>query len=1072
MNVNKWKSVFPCSWKILLVSVCISLPVYSMASVTPDAGNKDVQQKAGLTITGKVLETSGEPITGATVKVKDTGNGVITGINGDYTLHNIPKGSILEFSFMGYVMVTKKVESETSINAILYEDSKMLDEVTVVAFGTQKKESVIGAISTVEIKDLKAPSSNLTNALAGRVAGLISYQRSGEPGADDASFFVRGVTTFGYKKDPLILIDNIELTTKDLARLQPDDIESFSIMKDATATALYGARGANGVIFVKTKEGKKGKAKVNFRFENSISQPTQEIELSDPVTYMKLHNEAIVTRNPEKALMYTQDKIENTVPGSGSMIYPATDWREELLKNYAMNQRFNLSINGGGDVARYYVAASYSQDNGILKVDKNSDFNNNIKLSTYTLRSNINIDVTKSTELLVRLNGSFEDYNGPIDSGETMYNRIMQSNPVLFPPKYPKEALAAYANHTLFGNAKDGEYLNPYALMVRGYRESGRANMGAQFEINQKLNFITEGLSVRGLFNTSRVSFYEMSRQYNPFYYKMTNYDYLTGKYSIMKINPEDGTDYLDYNESGKSIAANMYFEGAANYNRTFSKIHGVSGLLVFQFRNNYQPNASTLLASLPYRNLGLSGRATYSFKDKYFAEVNFGYNGSERFERQHRYGFFPSAGLAWLISNEKFFEPLAHQITKLKLRTSYGLVGNDAIGQGRFLYLSVINMNDPAYASYFGSELTYKKNGISIERYSDPDITWETSEKTNVALEFSFRNELNVIAEYYTEHRKNILQPRTSVPATMGLWVTPEANMGEAKGHGIDISADYNKKFGKDTWLQVRGNFTYATSEYLVYEDYQYPGAPWKQKVGYSTNQRWGYIAEGLFVDDNEVQNSPKQFGETMAGDIKYRDVNGDGKITDLDQVPIGYPTEPEIVYGFGASFGYKNIDISAFFQGLANESFWIDYNAVSPFFDNVSIKTPVLANSGSTSVDVIGNNALAKFIADSYWSEENRNSTAVWPRLSETSIENNRQINTWFMREGSFLRLKQLEVGYSLPKRVVDKAGLDTFRVYLNATNLLCFSKFKLWDPEMAGKGLGYPVQRVVNIGLNLTF
>jgi hypothetical protein len=323
-----------------------------------------------------------------------------------------------------------------------------------------------------------------------------------------------------------------------------------------------------------------------------------------------------------------------------------------------------------------------------------------------------------------------------------------------------------------------------------------------------------------------------------------------------------------------------------------------------------------------------------------------------------------------------------------------------------------------------------------------------------------------------------------------MGVWPTivnnkehkPSSNLGQAKGKGVDVSVDYNRKFNKDIWLQGRFNFTYAVSEYTVYEDFVYDKEWWKQKVGYSTNQKWGYIAEGLFVDYNEVQNSPTQFGAVMDGDIKYRDVNGDGQITDLDQVPIGYPTEPEIVYGFGASFGYKNVDFSLFFQGLANESFWIDYNAVSPFFNNVlkkpgtpedgPLRTPVLSNSGSSSVDVIGNNALAKFIADNYWSEENRDSRAVWPRLSTTSIENNKQTNTWFMREGSFLRLKQVELGYTLPDRYMQKIGLEQFRIYLSGTNLLCFSKFKLWDPEMAGKGLGYPVQRVFNIGFNLTF
>lgn len=1050
--------------RLWIVGVCLTTFSFLSVSVAYAVSDNQTvqQQKKGMVIKGKVLGTDGEPIIGASVLVKGSTTGVVTDLDGNYTLSNVSKGAILEFSYVGYVKLTKTVGNETTINAILYEDSQMLEGVEVVAFGTQKKESVIGAISTVKVAELKTPSSNLTNALAGRIAGVISYQRTGEPGVDDASFFVRGVTTFGYKKDPLILIAGIELTSTDLARLQPDDIASFSIMKDATATALYGARGANGVILVKTKEGQKGKARLSLRVENSISTPTQEIELADPVTYMRLHNEAYLTRNPLAPLMYSEEKIDNTVPGAGSVIYPATDWRKELLKDFTMNQRVNLNITGGGDVARYYVAASYSQDNGILEVDKNSNFNNNIKQRVYTLRSNVNINATKTTELIVRLSGVFDDYNGPLYGGSAMYNLIMKSNPVLFPAKYPKDEAHAYTKHTLFGNAENGQYLNPYAEMVRGYKESGRSNLSAQFEVKQDLKFLTEGLSARLLFNTSRISSYDVSRKLNPYYYKMTNYDYLTGDYAIDIINPDDGSEYLIYDPGGKSITANMYIEAALNYNRDFGK-HGVGGLLVYQLRNNLQPNAGSLQASLPYRNVGLSGRFTYAYNNRYFAEFNFGYNGSERFHKSKRFGFFPSAGLAWVVSNESFWDPFKDVVSKLKLRASYGIVGNDAIGSGRFLYLSDINMNDSKYGANFGYNYDYHRDGISVKRYSDPEITWEKSAKTNFALEFTLFNDLNVTTEYYTERRKSILQQRTSIPASMGLWVQPYANLGEAKGHGVDLSLDYNKYFANKSWLQLRGNFTYATSEYMVYEDYEYPGAWWKQKVGYPTNQTWGYIAEGLFVDDNEVANSPVQFGEYGAGDIKYRDVNKDGKITDLDQVPIGYPKEPEIVYGFGASYGYKNWDISVFFQGLARESFWIDYNNVSPFFNTVDTK--VVGNR-------VGHNALAKFIADSHWSEDNRDAYAVWPRLSPTSIENNSKTSTWFMRDGSFLRLKQLEIGYTIPEKVTNKVGIKNLRFYVTGNNLLCFSKFKLWDPEMAGSGLGYPVQRVYNIGLNLTF
>ncbi|WP_279209406.1 SusC/RagA family TonB-linked outer membrane protein [Bacteroides nordii] len=1062
------KGIMPLSKKSVLMATVLSFGLAMTAnayaldetSYSVSTPESYTTPQSTFTVKGRVSDSEGNGIPGATVRVKGTQKGTATDLDGNYSLAGVAQGAVLEFSFIGYVSAEKVVKDKT-INIILYEDSRTLDEVEVVAFGTQKKESVIGAISTLKVSELKVPTSNLTNALAGRVAGVISYQRTGEPGVDDSNFFVRGVTSFGYAKSPLILIDNIEVSTADLSRLQPDDIESFSIMKDATATALYGSRGANGVILVKTKEGQAGTMKLNLRVENSISTPTKMLELADPITYMKLHNEAILTRDPLHALLYSEDKIDNTVPGHPTAIYPVTDWRKELLKNYTMNQRVNLNISGGGSVVNYYVAGSFSQDNGILKVDKANNFNNNIKIRNYSLRSNVNIKLTKTTKLMVRMNGSFEDYNGPLNGGSDLYGKIMQTNPVLFPATYEKDADHAYLKHIMFGNYGDGKYINPYAELVKGYKESGRDKMEAQFELHQDLDFVTKGLKLRGLFNTSRLATYSTSRQYKPFYYKLGQYNYMDQTYMVDIINPDGGTEYLDFGKGEKTVQANMYMEAALTYNREFGK-HGVGGLVVMQLRNNQQPNAETLQTTLPKRNVGLSGRLTYSYDNRYFIEGNFGYNGSERFDKSQRWGFFPSAGVAYVISNEKFFQPVTPYIQNLKLRASYGLVGNDNIAKDtdRFLYLSEINMNNSGSGASFGyNEGAYRRNGISVSRYADPNITWEIAKKTNFALEMTVLDALNITAEYYMENRSNIFQERKDIPKTMGLWVTPKANLGKAKSHGVDLSMDYNKYFSNKTWLQLRANFTYATNEYVEYEELDYPNAPWKKHVGNSIGQQWGYIAEGLFVDEEEVKNSPVQFGEYGAGDIKYRDVNGDGIISELDEVPIGYPTDPEIVYGFGASYGFKNFDISVFFQGLARESFWIDYGKVSPFFDDPS-------------TGVRENNQLAKFIADDHWSENNRNIYAVWPRLADSSIENNAKRSTWFMRDGSFLRVKQVEIGYTLPQNLIRKAGLKNLRVYFTGNNLFCFSKFKEWDVEQAGDGLKYPVQRIYNIGLNLTF
>jgi TonB-linked SusC/RagA family outer membrane protein len=868
-------------------------------------------------LSGTVYDEDGRPIPGASVMVKGTTIGTATNIDGAFTI-DVDPNSVIIVSFIGFEAKEMLVDGKTAIHVVLKVMSEEIEDVTVVAFAKQKKESVIAAITTVKPSELKIPSSNLTTALAGRMSGLISYQRSGEPGKDNAEFFIRGVTTFGYKKDPLILIDNNEVTTQELSRIQPDDIASFSIMKDATATALYGSRGANGVILVTTKEGVEGKAQISVRYEEAISQPTSLVELADPITYMRLHNEAVRTRDPLGLTPYSQNKIAGTIAGGNPYVYPSNDWYKILFKDRTINDRLNFSVSGGGKIARYYLAGSFSNDNGVLKVDEKNNFNSNIKLKRYMLRSNVNINVTKSTEVVVRLNGTFDDYTGPIDGGESIFNKVMKTNPVLFPPYYQPDENNRFTQHILFGNYDKGLYINPYADMTKGYKNSSTSQMSAQFELKQQLDFITKGLSLRGLFNTNRYAYFDVSRFYNPFYYQISLYDKETDVYTLAPLNELTGTEYLDYREGAKNINSTTYFETALNWNQTYSEKHALSALAVYTMREQLFANAGDLQKSLPYRNIGFAGRATYAYDSRYFAEVNFGYNGSERFSKKERFGFFPSAGLGWFVSNEHFFpESLKKTINKLKFKATYGLVGNDAIGDenDRFFYLSNVNMNSAAQASSFGTYGNtsggYTLNGISISRYPNDDITWETAEKLNLGIELGLWEDLDIQADFFSENRSNILMTRSSIPTTMGLQAATRANVGEASSKGIDISLNYNHSFNNDLWLSGLANFTYATSEFTVYEEPDYTDTPWRSRVGYSLNQNWGYVAERLFVDEEEIRNSPVQFGDYKGGDIKYKDINKDGKITELDMVPIGFPTSPEIVYGFGLSGGYKGFDL-----------------------------------------------------------------------------------------------------------------------------------------------------------------
>lgn len=1017
------------------------------------------------TVKGVIYEEeTGEPMPGATVSVEGSTRGVMTDLDGSFELTGVKPTDKLKFECLGKETQVLQVGTMTNFVVKLKNAANELDEVTVVAFGKQRKESVIGSISTVDVKTLKVPSSNLTTALAGNVAGVIAYQRTGEPGQDNADFFVRGITTFGANTSPLILIDNIELTSTDLARLQPDDIESFSIMKDATATALYGARGANGVIFVTTKRGQEGPAKIFARVETSISAPTDVVELADPVTYMKSYNEAISTRDPLGELMYTYDKIEQTgKPDANRLIYPANDWYDMLFKDFATSYRANVSARGGGKVVTYYVSGAYTEDTGVLKVDKRNSFNNNIDDKNYTLRSNVDINVTPTTKLAVRLTGNFRDYQGPLNGGSDVYRQIMHSDPVLFPAYYPVDDEHVGIQHIMFGNYEDGSYINPYANLVKGYKNYQRSQMIAAVQLEQDLKFITKGLSFMTLFNLTRLSEFTVNRQFNPYWYRLDRYDSYTGEYHVNRIN-EDGTDYLTYSESGKTVKNTMYSETRLNYNRSFGK-HDVTGLLVLTASESLTANAGSLQLSLPSRNAGLSGRFTYGYDKRYFVEYNFGYNGSERFHKSHRWGFFPSAGLAWMMSNEKWFKPLTKVVSNLKLRYSYGLVGNDNIGSSsnRFYYLSEMSMNNSGLGASFGETRNVSYNGIGVVRYANEAITWEKSYKSNYALELGLFKKLDIIAEYFTEHRTDIFMQRADIPNTMGLQAAVYGNIGQARSKGIDIQADYKQAWASGLWASARANFTYSTGKYDVYEEPTYPES-YRQHAGRSIRQTWGYIAERLFIDDEDAANSPSQaaFGSQYGGgDIKYTDVNGDGVITNADMVPIGYPTSPEIIYGFGVSLGHKGFDVSVFFQGLGRESFWIDATSAYSTKYNKYGTAPF-----------VNNGQLLKAYSDSHWSEDNRDIYALYPRYSAYENHNNTQVSTWWMRDGSFVRLKQMEFGYTLPQKLTNKIHIDNLRVYFQGNNLLCWSKFKLWDPELAGEGFNYPIQRTFNIGVNVTF
>jgi TonB-linked SusC/RagA family outer membrane protein len=1007
-------------------------------------------------IKGKVIDGAGNSLPGVAVMIKGSSTGTATNDDGDYSLAGVKKGSILEFKLIGFVTQEITVSDKKTINAILIEEAESLEGFTVVAFGKQKKSSVIASVESVKMSDLKQPASNLTGALAGKIPGIISYQTSGEPGADNAQFFVRGVTTFGYKTEPLILIDGFEATTDDLARLQPDDVSSFSILKDASATALYGARGANGIILVITKSGQQGSVKVNARIDTHIATPTRLSKTVDGVEYMRLYNEARVSRDPLLGAFYNEQKIQSTIRKDNPMIYPNINWYDELFNNQTINTKANVNVSGGGTVATYYVAGGYENENGLLKVDKRNNFNNNIDIDRFNIRSNVIFKLTPGTVLDTRIQGRFEKYSGPFVGAGDIFGMVMNSNPVDFPSVFAPDSANLYTQHTLFGSATvNGEIKqNPYAEMVKGYDSRDESSITAMATLSQDLGFITEGLKLEAKASVNTWSLYSQRRSYSPYFYDIESYNQVTGEYKLMALNPLSGSAFLGDVAETKDATANYYYELRLNWNRKFGK-HSAGAMLVGMAQESLLTGGgASIYESLPERNLGNSGRLTYDFDERYFFEFAYGYNGSEKFTGDRQFGFFPSFGAGWLISNEAFWSPVKDVVDNFKLKATFGLVGNDAIAgrSGRFFFLSDIASGDPVADGYrWGQTFTNLYPGYKINRYANMGITWEVSQKYNLGLELGFLNSLKFQIDFFKDIRDRIYMKRENFASTVGLEAEISGNVGKVESKGIDASIDYEKFFSKDFWLTGRANFTYAVNKYLELDEKNYADAYLKKK-GQNINRQWGFVAERLFVDDDEIRNSPRQeFSEYMAGDIKYKDINGDGIVNTNDQIPMGFPGVPEIQYGFGLSAGYKNFDLSFFFQGNARVSFFINSGAegIAPFVNR--------------------RNAMA-IVAEDYWTKTNPDVHAFWPRLSVTPIANNSQPSSWWLRDGSFLRLKTVEMGYNIPG--IEKIKMQGARLYFSTENLFVVSPFKLWDPEMGSSGLGYPPNRRFNIGIQLSF
>ena len=1039
--------------KLLMSIVLCCLGANAMNAESMSSKNIDevkiVQQSRN--VKGTIVDQTGEPVVGANILVKGkTGVGTITDFDGNFTL-DVNSNDILVISFMGYKTQEIKVGTQKLLQIVMKEDTETLDEVVVTAFGTgQKKESIVGSIQTVRPTDLQVPSANLSNSFAGRMSGVVAYQRSGQPGSNGSDFYIRGISTLSGMTSPLIILDGVEASSADLNALDPEVIESFSILKDATATAMYGTRGANGVMIVTTKSGADTeKPIIGFRLEGNFSSPTSTPEFVDAATYMRMYNEANLNQFGNAATgLFTNEQIQHTINGTNSYIFPNVDWYSELFKNTTFNQKANFNIRGGTKKLDYFMNVSVNHETGMLKnrtQDYGMSYDNKIDYRRYAFQNNLNFHMSKSSTISLHLNVMLSDLDGPANDISSIYNSVMYANPVDYPINLPSED--PWVHWGIYSGGNTGGASNPMALATQGYKNTFESTVLANLDFEQKLDFITKGLRFKAMVSFKNWSQTVTNRQQSYNSYSIGSYDSDTFEFTQAPIGtpakPVLGT-------SGSTNGdRRIYFQSFVDYNRRFNDVHNVSAMVLYNLDQYNVNNVTDLYSALPKRKVGLAFRASYDYDARYMIEFNAGYNGSENFAEGHRFGFFPSIALGYNISREKFFEPLKDVVSNLKLRGSYGLVGNDQIGGARFIYLADVTLQGKEFTTGYGNnQVSYK--GPTYNRYQNNDITWEVGHKLNVGFDMQLLNSWNIVFDAFQEIRSDIFQQKLSIPNYLGTASSLiYGNLAKVKSWGWDTSVDYGKQINKDLSIQFKGTFTYARNTVLEYDEA--PGTrPAMSAIGKPIGTLMGYQTNGLYIDYADIKNNPTSTIGNIAiapGDIKYvdqpdKDGNYDGKISSDDRVAMGYPTTPEIVYGFGPSMRYKKWDFSFFMQGVARTSLML--SGFHPFGTQY-------------------NRNILSWIAEDYWSANNQNPNAAYPRLTEYDNNHNTAASDYWLRNGSFLKLKNAEIGYSY----------KNMRFYVSGTNLLTFSKFDYWDPEMGGgSGLKYPTQRVFNFGFQMTF
>lgn len=1009
-------------------------------------------QKKGMEVIGKVTDASGMPLIGVNISVKNvSGLGVITDADGNYKIEIAPYSTLI-YSYIG--MVTKEIlikEDMKKVNVTLEESTQtVIDEVVITGTGAQKKMTVTGAVSGVNVELLKTPTTGIVNALAGNVPGIMAMQTSGQPGKNVSEFWIRGISTFGASNSALVLVDGFE---RDFDEINVEDIESFSVLKDASATAIYGSRGANGVILITTKHGKAGKVDIKAKVQSSYNARTFTPKFVDGFTYASMLNESRVTRGLEP--FYDEDDLYLFRSGMDPDLYPNVDWMDALLKEGSLTHRANVDISGGGNTARYYVSMSYLNEDGMYKVDNSvkDKYDSNAKYQRWNYRLNVDVDVTKTTLLKVGVSGWLSKQNEPgCGGGETqLWASLMGHNPIATPIYYTDGKI---------GSSGTGDKANPWTLSTQsGYREVWNNTIQTNITLEQDLKFITEGLKFTGRFGFDTDNTNTKSHEEWPELWRAERERDTYGDVVFRKISDE----IVMVHSASATGTRKEFFEAILNYNRNFGD-HQVGGTL------KYTQDATTNTQSvdnyewLDRKHQGLAGRFTYGWKYRYFLDFNFGYNGSENFAPGRQFGFFPAYSVAWNIAEEPLIKRSLPWINMFKLRYSYGKVGSDNVGS-RFPFLPAFsNKNGFSYTwgdfvdtIWSGGNNNNNYSGLTYSTIASRDITWEIATKHDVGLDFSlFNDKITGTIDYFHETRDGIFMSRSNLPGIAGLnGLTTNTNIGKVRSTGFDGNVAYQDRIGKVDFT-IRGNFTYSKNEILEYDEVN-SLYPYKLKVGQRVDQTMGLIALGLFEDYEDIRNSPDQssLGSViMPGDIKYKDVNSDGRINENDIVPIGATRRPNLIYGFGVSALWNGLDINAHFQGAGKSSFFINGQSVYAFSEG---------EWGNVFEDYVGN----------YWSLDNPNPNAKYPRLSWKGNTNNNRASSLWLRDGSYLRLKTLEIGYTFPKNISRVLYMNKIRIFFIGTNLLTFSKFKMWDPEMGSStGQQYPLTKSYTLGININW